>query len=192
MSQSFQGYLLAAHPLRQGMAEMAKSVLFVVDHDSHGAIALQINRPYNNELSFETVMHNVGLSLPENRPLYNGGTEGQNRVNIIHSLDWYTGNTVKLTEDLGVSHDVSILAAISECQGPDYFRVVAGFTKWHSSELEKELLPLKPQVQLSQTWLAVPADLESVFDYDEDQQWRHVINEATKIETKHWFNHARY
>lgn len=183
--QTYRGYLLAAHPKRKDPI-LNKSVMLILDHDISGAIGLQINKSFSNDISFETVMQNVGLVTPEDRPLYNGGPEAQNRIHVVHSLDWYTASTVKITERLGVSHDISILAAISKGEGPDYFRVVAGFFRWLPGCLEGEVLGEEP-FTIDQTWSFVPATIENVFERDDLDQWHNVISESSKIQVASWF-----
>jgi putative transcriptional regulator len=137
IEQNYQGYLLAAHPKRQDPI-LRRGVMLILDHDQTGAIGLQINKPFTNEVSFQTVMKNVGLSVDQDQPLYNGGIESTNRIHVIHSLDWYSPTTVKVTDYIGVSNDISVLTAISNNEGPDYFRVCAGFTRWMPRHLEGE------------------------------------------------------
>ena len=183
--QNYKGYLLAAHPKRQeSMLKMG--VLLILDHDINGAIGLQINKPFTNDITFETVMQNIGLSCPDDRPLYLGGPEAQNRIHIIHSLDWYSAGTTKINEQIGVSHDVSILAAISKNEGPENFRAVAGFVRWAPGQLESEITAETPW-EIHQSWSFVPATLETVFEKEGTDQWRQNIAESSKLQVSSWF-----
>lgn len=185
IEQKYKGYLLASHPKRQEPL-LRRSVQLILDHDSTGAIGLQINKPFTNGISFTTVMQNVGLHCDIDQPLYCGGTESTNRIHVIHSLDWYTSNTTKVSDQLGVSHDVSVLTAIAENEGPEYFRVVAGFTRWLPGHLEGEIAGEDPW-NVSHSWTFVPADLETVFANDDIDQWHRVITEAGKLQVSSWF-----
>lgn len=185
IEQNYKGYLLASHPRRQEPI-LRRSVQLILDHDKTGAIGLQINKPFTNDITFQTVMQNVGLHTDYDQPLYNGGTESTNRIHVIHSLDWYTANTTKVTDKIGVSHDVSILAAIAKHEGPEYFRVVAGFTRWLPGHLEGEILGEEPWA-ITSTWSFVPAEVETVFGNDDIDQWHRVIADASKIQVSSWF-----
>lgn len=183
--QNYKGYLLAAHPRRQEPT-LQRSVILVLDHDSTGAIGLQINKPFTNDITLETVMQNVGMHTDLDEALYCGGSEASNRIHVLHSLDWYTNNTTKITEHIGVSHDVSVLAAISKNEGPEQFRVVAGFTRWLPGHLEGEILGQEPWT-IHHSWSWVPAESEMVFGLHEQEQWHSVISQSSRLQVNSWF-----
>jgi len=105
--QNYAGFLLAAHPKRTDTA-LRRSAILVIDHDNAGAIGLQINRPYTNNVTVDSVMRNIGLNIEGDQPLYIGGSESTNRIHIIHTLDWFSPTTNKLTEQIGISSDISV------------------------------------------------------------------------------------
>jgi putative transcriptional regulator len=183
IEQNYQGYLLAAHPKRQESI-LRRGVMLVIEHDKTGAIGLQINKPYTNDINFQTVMENVGLSSDHDQPLYNGGPDATNRIHVIHSLDWYSPSTVKVTDQIGVSHDVSILAAIANNEGPEYFRACAGYWSWDDGELEQQLNLKKPNTH---RWELAPATLETVFECNELDQWHQCIDASTRNQVSVWF-----
>ena len=156
-----------------------------MDHDSTGAVGLQINKPFSG-LSFDTVMQNVGLHLDSDQPLYNGGPESINRIHVIHSMDWSSPTTIKLTDQLGVSNDLSVLIALSENQGPEYFRVVAGYTKWLPGHLEGEISGEGPW-NISHTWTYIPSDPGIVFGMDDIDQWHQIISDGARMQVASWF-----
>jgi putative transcriptional regulator len=185
IEQNYRGYILASHPRRQDPI-LRRSAVLIIDHDSTGAIGLQINKSFTNDISFKTVMQNVGLDIGQDQPLYSGGQESSNRIHVIHSLDWYSPNTVKISDTIGVSHDVSVLAAISANDGPEYFRVVAGLTRWRPGHLEGEIKGQSPW-SIDQSWSHAPATLETVFGLDDIEQWHTVIEESSRIQIASWF-----
>lgn len=185
IEQNYRGYLLAAHPKRPD-PHLRKGVMLVLDHDSSGAIGLQINKPFSNNVSFNTVMKTVGLPNPTDQPLYNGGPEATNRIHVIHSLDWYSSSTTKITDQIGVSNDISVLAAISEGQGPEYFRVVAGFARWLPGHLDGEIIGEDPW-NINHTWTFVPADIDILFGLDDIDQWHKIIAESGRMQVSTWF-----
>jgi putative AlgH/UPF0301 family transcriptional regulator len=160
--------------------------MLILDHDSTGAIGLQINKPFSNEVSFDIVMQNVGLHTDRDQPLYNGGPEATNRIHVIHSMDWFSPTTIKLSDTIGVSNDMSILAAISENQGPENFRVVAGYTKWLPGHLEGELAGEAPW-SINHIWTFMPPDAEILFGLDDIDQWHKIIAESGRLQIANWF-----
>ena len=185
IEQNYRGYLLAAHPRRID-PYLRRGVMLIIDHDQDGAIGLQINKPFTNDITFDTVMQNVGMHCDRDQPLYNGGPESTNRIHVIHSLDWYSPTTIRVTDQIGVSNDMSVLAALSENQGPEYFRVVAGYTQWAPKQLEGEVLGKTPW-NITQSWTTLPAESEMVFSMDDIDQWHRIIDESGRIQVSSWF-----
>ena len=183
--QNYAGFLIAAHPKRADTV-LRRSAILVIDHDTSGAIGLQINRPYTNNVTVDSVMQNIGLSIDGDQPLYNGGTESTNRIHIIHTLDWFSPTTNKLTEQIGISSDLSVLTAISKHEGPAQFRAVAGFTRWLPGHLEGEVLGEAPW-NINQSWSFTRAEPELVFGYTDIDQWHKVIADSSKKQVASWF-----
>lgn len=184
IQQTYRGYLLAAHPKRADPV-LRRSVMLIMDHDQSGAIGLQINKPFDN-VSFDTVMQHMGLTNHHDQPLYNGGPEAANRIHVIHSLDWHSASTVKVTDNIGVSKDISVLAAISQSEGPEYFRVVAGYTRWRPGHLKGEIQGQDPW-NLYHTWTFIPADIDVLFELDNIDQWHNIISESGRLQINTWF-----
>lgn len=182
--KSLKGQLLAAHPLRPDPV-LRRAVLLITDHNFYGAVGLQINKPFTNDLSLSTVMANVGLTIDDDQPLYNGGVESVNRIHVLHSLDWFSSTTIKINKEVGISHDVSVLSAISLNEGPEYYRVIAGVTRWPSEHLDGEILGQDPW-DVTHTWSSMPADLDTIFSYDEIDQWHKTIAQSSKLQTSKW------
>jgi len=185
IEQNYRGYLLAAHPKRPDPYSR-RGVMLILDHDSTGAIGLQINKPFSNDVSFDIVMQNVGLHTDRDQPLYNGGPEATNRIHVIHSMDWFSPTTIKLSDTIGVSNDMSVLAAISENAGPENFRVVAGYTKWLPGHLEGEIAGEAPW-SINHIWTFIPPDPEILFGLDDIDQWHKIIAESGRLQIANWF-----
>lgn len=179
------GNLIAAHP-KYPLSVLRRSVLLVIEHSESGAIGLQTNRPYQNGINLSTVMHSAGLTCPFDEPLYIGGEHNQNRVYVIHSLDWSSPTTTKLNDQIGLSTDLSVLMALSQSQGPEYFRAVAGFHAWGSGELEGEIMGHDPWNPMH-SWNWTQANIENLFEIEHEQQWDIVIDQAGRQQIAAWF-----
>lgn len=187
LEQNYRGYLLAAHPKRVE-PYLRKGVMLILDHDSTGAVGLQINKPFSNNISLNTVMQNMGMGVPldQDQPLYNGGPERSNRIHVIHTLDWYSSSTSKVNDEIGVSNDISVLAALSEGHGPEHFRVIAGYTKWLPGHLNSEILGEDPW-DINHTWTFIPATSNVLFESDTIDQWHNIIVESGRMQVSSWF-----
>lgn len=182
---NYRGNLLASHP-KYPDSDFKKSVLLVLDHDDDGAVALQINKPYQNGVSFSTVMQNAGLYYDDDQPLFIGGEDASNRVYLIHTLDWYSPTTNKINNFIGVSTDLSILMAISQGEGPEHFRAIAGYTRWEPEVLEGEISGAEPWSAVH-SWSYIPVSVEVIFEIPPEQQWTAVIDTSCKLQVSNWF-----
>lgn len=183
--QNYTGFLIASHPKRSD-SNLRRSAILIIDHDTSGVIGLQINRPYTNNVTVDSVMRNIGLNIDNDQLLYNGGTESINRIHIIHTLDWFSPTTNKLTEQIGISSDLSVLTAISKQEGPKEFRAIAGFTRWLPGQLEGEILGEAPW-NINQSWSFIRGEPELVFGYTDIDQWHRVIADSSKQQVASWF-----
>lgn len=185
IEQNYAGYLLAAHPKR-GEVSLRKSTMLIIDHDASGAIGLQVNKPFISNVTLSSVMQNIGLVSTNDQPLFNGGPESSNRIHIVHSLDWFSPTTNKLNDHIGISSDISVLTAISKDEGPNYFRAIAGFTRWLPGHLEGEILGESPWT-IQHCWSYIPANADTLFLYTEIDQWHRVITDASRHQIANWF-----
>lgn len=185
ITQNYRGYLLAAHPKKTDL-NFKKSAMLILNHDESGAIGLQVNKPFSNGISFDTVMSNMGLTANRDQPLYNGGAEANNRIHVVHSLDWYSSGTSKITDKIGVSNDISVLTAISENEGPDYFKVIAGYTRWLPGHLDGEIIGEDPW-NINHSWTFVPATVDILFGLTDIDQWHKIISESGRMQISTWF-----
>lgn len=180
---NFFGNLLASHPKR-AYDSLSNSVILVFNHDHSGALGLQINKQFTNGATLNSVMENLGMSsIFVDDPLYFGGDTSTNRIYLIHTLDWYTSSTLKFNDSIGLSGDLSILAALSQGQGPSQYRAIAGYNLWGPNELENEVHSTD---DITTSWCQVPATDELIFDSDGPDQWKKIIFESSKLQVSNW------
>jgi putative AlgH/UPF0301 family transcriptional regulator len=184
---NYIGNLLAAHPKRP-RDNLSQGVVIVLRHDESGAVGLQINKPFTNGATLTSVMEN--LNIPNNFDddlLYVGGDHATNRIYVIHTLDWFSTTTVRFDDqNIGISGDISIIAALSKGQGPSQFRAVAGFFIWEPGQLEEEIA-ISDSDSLPLSWSWTPSTVDLVFDTDSGLQWRRTIEAASKLQVANWF-----
>jgi len=76
-----------------------------------------------------------------------------------------------------------VLVALSRGDGPEHFRACAGYWGWENGRLDLELDSV---TRTSHNWEIAPADIESVFKLDGDNQWRQALQSAVTNSTAHW------
>lgn len=182
--KNYQGHLLAANPSNP-RDELDQAVILLLSHTSETAIGLQINMPFE-QLTLDSVSENLGISIDVTDPIYQGGSNNVNKISVIHSTDWTGMSTVLLTEHLAVTNDISVLAAISRGEGPEYYRACAGYWMWDSKQLEEQLDP-KTNSRTRYKWEAVPAKPVDIFDLDGGDQWRATLESCARHQVAAWF-----
>ena len=163
-----------------------RGVMLITSHWPAGSAGIIINRPIQNSLTVGEVMRNVGISFNCNEPIFMGGPDDLNKIQVVHSLDWHSSGTKHLNDQIGLTSDISILAALSEGKGPRFWRFACGQRLQPPGEIEGELIGEKPWIP-EHRWLTAPATEELVFNGLGDEQWINAINESSKIEVASWF-----
>lgn len=181
--KKYAGHLLVANP-NNPRDELSKSVLLLVTHTDKLAIGLQLNNPLE-EIDLQTVAFNSNLDYPEGDPLYYGGNISMNKIHVVHSNDWKGLSTVRLNDQISVTNDISVLAALSRGEGPEHFRACAGYWIWDDGRMDRQLDPRNKDEP--HTWEIVPATLENVFEGEGPEQWRAALDEAAKFQVSAWF-----
>lgn len=179
---SYVGKLIAAHPVNP-RDSLDHAVILIVTHTPQICIGIQINRPLY-ELDLGTVSGQSGIEYDGEDPVFYGGKINSNKIHVVHSLDWSSMTTVQITPDIGVTNDLSVLAAIAQGEGPFDFRACAGFWNWPTKELTQQLNGRRDPTH---KWELTPATLENVFDSDvELEQWRSVIEDCARDQVANW------
>lgn len=142
-----------------------RTVTFVCEHSTEGAMGIVINRTTELRLGDILVQLDIAAadkSLAE-RPVYLGGPVQNNRGFVIHEPlgDWES--TLPVSDTVGVSTSRDILAAIAAHRGPDRYLIALGYAGWGAGQLEREMV--------ENSWLSSPANREILFELPLDQRW---------------------
>jgi putative AlgH/UPF0301 family transcriptional regulator len=181
IKRNYLGHLLVSNPNNPPDELGDRSVILMAAHGDNTAIGLQINR-VNVELDLASVSENLGVNFDRSYPIFYGGNTNTAKIHMIHSLDWSSVSTFKLTDDIGVTNDISVLVAISQNQGPEHFRACAGYWWWENTMLDQMLDPkLFAECPVPYRWQIVPATVDNVFSIPPNEQWSAAIEQSTKF-----------
>ncbi len=177
------GQLLVANPLnpKDGIDH---SVILVVNHSRGTSLGLRLNNPAKT-LQLKTVFEQIGLYYDGDDPVYHSGNLTTDKIHMVHSLDWQGITTVALTPTIGITNDISVLAAICRGEGPEHFRACAGMLTWVEGGLEQQL---DPKSDTNYKWELAPANINTVFGSDELDQWHKCVEASAKEQVSKWFN----
>jgi len=142
------------------------AVTYICEHNDEGALGLVINRPLDMQLG-EILQHvQVEDIQPEARqiPVYLGGPVQQDRGFVLHDPlgDWEA--TLRVTDRIGITSSLDILAAIARNEGPERALITLGYAGWGAGQLEQEMA--------GNAWLNGPADPDILFGTPDEERWK--------------------
>ncbi len=172
-SEFLTGKLIVAPPRNQD-GHFAKTSVLISQHGLSGAWGVIVNRPAKT-VSMQAIMSAAGIEYSGNETVYLGGPVEPTRVHVIHSLDWSSSSTLRVTDDIGITGDISILAAISQNEGPKLYRAGIGLAVWSAGQLDGEMSGLEPWTPQHQ-WLVTDASIELCLTGSGEEQWQRAIN----------------
>jgi putative transcriptional regulator len=178
------GQIIASRP-NNADTYFSKSVIIVGKHSPTGSWGLVVNKP-TEKITLDHIMRQTGILSKKEDKVYIGGPVDTNRVYIVHTLDWTAPTTMQITKDIGVTTDISILAAIAGNEGPALFRTCLGICQWAPKQLDGEYFGQEPWSP-ADSWVDAPATIEAVFHLNEEDQWIHGIDYITKNNISNWF-----
>jgi putative transcriptional regulator len=141
------------------------TVTYICEHNAEGALGLVINRPL--DIRLEEVFNHMDLKDATARarqlPVHLGGPVQQDRGFVLHEPLGAWEATLKVTDRIGITSSVDILAAIANESGPEHSLIALGYAGWGAGQLEQEMM--------DNAWLSGPADPEILFTTPDEQRW---------------------
>ena len=166
------GNILISKPTRPSYDPYCNSIILVAQHTKQGAWGIVLNKR-SKKILIEDVMISAGIDCSLKDNIYLGGPVEPSRVHVVHSMDWFSQSTLRISDTLGVTGDKSILSAISTGEGPGVYRVGIGLAVWAADQLEDQLSTVSDR-----QWLTIPATIQTAFYKDGLIQWENCINEC--------------
>lgn len=182
------GNILIANPLNPSEDGLDHSVIMIVSHTTEHVIGLRINKPVRN-LSLADVCERVKVAYDGDDLVFQGGKLSTSKLYVLHSLDWEGLTTVALTDQIGITYDMSILTAISLGEGPEHFKACAGFMTWEGDLLERQLSGSKDtgDLEYAHKWELLPATTRNVFNSGLGlEHWHSAIEESAQHQAQQW------
>lgn len=162
-----------------------KTVVLVAQHQEEGAWGLIVNK-INKRITLDNIMISSGIDYRYTEPVFTGGPVEPQRIHVVHTLDWRSRSTISITPEIGITGDISILAAIANSEGPKLYRTCVGVTGWGPKQLDGEYKGLPPW-SVKTSWIDAPATIESIFNSTGDDQWEQAIGIIASSKISDWF-----
>jgi putative transcriptional regulator len=162
------GHLLIAMPSMQD-PRFAKTVICLCAHSDEGAMGIVLNKPLDG-LSFDDLLKQLSLEpVPPQRRirLVAGGPVEGGRGFVLHTPDWETEGSLRVSPGIALTASVDILKAIAGGGGPREGILALGYAGWGPGQLENEIQ--------QNAWLSVPADEALLFNAPLEGTWRQAL-----------------
>jgi putative transcriptional regulator len=176
-STNLTNHFLIAMPGLQD-ALFSRSVVFLCEHSSRGALGLVINKPC--EISLKGLFDKVELPLlrPDlaDVPVFYGGPVQTERGFVLHEATFAQADqpaepvyssTMVIPGGLEMTTSRDVLEAIATGAGPRKILVSLGYSAWGEGQLEQELI--------ENSWLTVEADARLIFDTPVEQRYEQAL-----------------
>lgn len=172
-------HFLIAMPGLQDEA-FARSVVYLCEHSSRGALGIVINKP--SDINLRHLFDKVDLQLSRDdlatAPVFQGGPVQVERGFVLHEAVFKGGDaqaqetvyasTMTIPGGLEMTTSKDVLEAISTGAGPKKVLVSLGYSAWGEGQLESELA--------ENSWLTVGADVSVIFDTPVEQRYEKALS----------------
>ena len=145
-----------------------KTVIFICEHDKHGAMGLIINKEINKkDVLFSNQENDKGLIQVLNKNnLFIGGPVLTDRILFLHTIK-KINESISINKEVSVSSDIDTLKSIVNTSNQQY-KLFLGHSGWSKGQLEREIE--------NGDWLIQKSINSLIFEKKID----HIWGEATK------------
>ena len=168
--QSLQGQFLLAMP-SMGDPRFLRSVVYMVAHDSEGAMGFIINKRAEG-LSLGDILKDMPETVAKtglvNLPIYVGGPVQNDRGFVLHTSDYEkTQNDLSQELPIALTQSADVLVDAAHGRGPEKMRLFLGYAGWGPSQIEGELQ--------DNAWLVCDANIAEIFTSQSDDLYEKCV-----------------
>ena len=168
--QSLQGQFLLAMP-SMGDPRFLRSVVYMVAHDSEGAMGFIINKRAEG-LSLGDILKDMPETVAKtglvNLPVYVGGPVQNDRGFVLHTSDYEkTHNTLSQELPIALTQSADVLVDAAHGRGPEKMRLFLGYAGWGPGQIEGELQ--------DNAWLVCDANIAEIFTSQSDNLYEKCV-----------------
>lgn len=168
--QSLQGQFLLAMP-SMGDPRFLRSVVYMVAHDSEGAMGFIINKRAEG-LSLGDILKDMPETVAKtglvNLPVYVGGPVQNDCGFVLHTSDYEkTQNSLSQELPIALTQSADVLVDAAHGRGPEKMRLFLGYAGWGPGQIEGELQ--------DNAWLVCDANSAEIFIAQSDDLYEKCV-----------------
>ena len=168
-----KGNIICALP-RLDDVFFSKSIIYLTHHNKDGAVGIVLNYKVMTikgyELFKKLKIKNVSNNLETDFLFHIGGPLNQNNGFILHSDDYNSKNTIKVSKNVKLTCSTHIISDIAKDKGPKKFFISLGYSGWGPGQLEEEIK--------QNSWININEELELLFETDSEKKWENALKKT--------------
>jgi len=168
---SLAGQLLVASP-KMGDPRFAQTVIYMVNHDTEGALGLVVNKAYGSG-PLDKFLQGFGMDADGTQGdlrLHYGGPVQPQLGFILHTSDYDGGGETVVHGPVTFTTQLKVLKDIGAGDGPKKSLLAFGYAGWGPGQLEGEMA--------RDDWMTAPVDVDLIFDDDQSAKWKRAMSKA--------------
>jgi putative transcriptional regulator len=161
-------FLLAMPGMVAG--NLANTVIYLCEHNEHGALGLVINRP--TDLTVGNLLERIDLDLSleigpvQEAPVFFGGPVQTDRGFVLHAPVGDYSSSIRLGE-LALTTSRDVLQELAQGRGPAQILITLGYAGWGAGQLESEMA--------QNAWLNLSASNDILFNIPPEQRYEATL-----------------
>lgn len=148
-----------------------KSVVLIYEHSEQATVGLILNKPIS-QLTLKDILANRGYDSVATDPLHAGGPVNERAISMLHSGDWYSSNTMPVTDQISISSDDLMIYKFVNGDIPDGYRFFIGSAIWHPQQIAKEIN--------ANHWLISDLGEREIFNHSGRELWDIAIETSAR------------
>lgn len=168
------GVILAAHP-KQKQGFFSQSVILITEHHKFSTVGLCINKPQT-----VTVGEATEIDWPWDDVLCCGGPVNSAALFMLHTSEWYSTNTMSITDSISISSDLLMIEKAAMGNTPQHWRFFNGMCGWSPGQLHREIVK-------NNMWLTCDSNEHILFNTEIEDIWEQAIELCAQKLTNQYF-----
>ena len=152
----------------------SRSIIYISHHNNGGAVGIVLNYKIMTikaaKLFEKLNIGNVSKNFENDFLFHVGGPLNQNNGFILHTKDYESKNTIKVSKQVKLTCSTEIIVDIAKNKGPKQFFISLGYSGWGPGQLEEEIK--------NNSWINIKEELDLLFDIDSEKKWSKAIKKT--------------
>ena len=152
----------------------SKSIIYLTHHNKDGAVGIVLNHKIMTikaaQLFQKLNIGNVSKNLETDFLFHVGGPLNQNNGFILHTKDYESKSTIKVSKQVKLTCSTEIISDIAQNKGPKQFFISLGYSGWGPGQLENEIK--------KNSWINLNEELDLLFEIDPEKKWKNALQKT--------------